>query len=82
MTEDVGFLPWAAQLEIDAACASPGYFIGYCTGMMEILKMREDYKKLKGEKFSLSEFHEQLLRVGSMPIQLMRDGLWLEENQH
>lgn len=82
MTEEVGFLPWAAQLEIDAACASPGYFIGYFTGMMEILKMREDYKKLKGEKFSLSEFHEQLLRVGSMPIQLMRDGLWLEENQH
>jgi uncharacterized protein (DUF885 family) len=77
MTEGVGFLPWAAQLEIDAACAAPGYFIGYFTGMMEILKMREEYKKMKGEQFTLSDFHEKLLKVGSMPIPLMREGLFL-----
>ncbi|MFM8914330.1 MAG: DUF885 domain-containing protein [Flammeovirgaceae bacterium] len=82
MTEGVGFLPWAAQLEIDAACASPGYFIGYFTGMMEILRMREDFKKLKSDQFSLSQFHEQLLKVGSMPIQLMREGLWLHSQPH
>lgn len=78
MTEGVGFLPWAAQLEIDASCASPGYFIGYFTGMMEILKMREEYKKMKGEQFTVSDFHEKLLKVGSMPIPLMREGLFLE----
>ncbi len=81
MTEGVGFLPWAAQLEIDAACASPGYFIGYFTGMMEILKIREDYKKVRGNQFSLSEFHERLLKVGSMPIRLMREGLWLQTSK-
>lgn len=76
MTEGVGFLPWASQLEIDASCASPGYFIGYFTGMMEILRMREDYKKLKGKDFTLSEFHERLLKIGSMPIVLMREALF------
>lgn len=76
MTEGVGFLPWASQLEIDASCASPGYFIGYFTGMMEILRMREDYKKLKGENFNISEFHERLLKIGSMPIVLMREALF------
>lgn len=76
MTEQVGFLPWASQLEIDSSCASPGYFIGYFTGMMEILKMREDYKKLKGEQFTLADFHEQLLKIGSMPIVLMRECLF------
>jgi len=78
MTDEVGFLRWASQLEIDASCASPGYFIGYFTGMMEILKMRDDYKKLKAENFTLSEFHEKLLKAGSMPIPLMRLSLFKE----
>jgi uncharacterized protein (DUF885 family) len=75
MTEKVGFLAWASQLEIDSSCASPGYFIGYFTGMMEILRMREDYRKKMGDDFTLSDFHEKLLKIGSMPISLMRDGL-------
>lgn len=76
MTERVGFLRWAAQLEVDACCASPGYFIGYFTGMMEILRMREDYRKAKGDAFTLSDFHENLLKGGSMPTSLMREALF------
>jgi len=76
MTERVGFLRWAAQLEVDACCASPGYFIGYFTGMMEILRMREDYRKAKGDAFILSDFHENLLKGGSMPTSLMREALF------
>jgi len=79
MTDKVGFLRWASQLEVDACSASPGYFIGYFTGMMEILKMREDYKKMKGDAFTLSEFHERLLKAGSMPTSLMREALFLEK---
>lgn len=79
MTDRVGFLRWAAQLEVDACCASPGYFIGYFTGMMEILRMREDYRKLKGDRFTLSDFHEQLLKIGSMPTSLMREALLKKE---
>lgn len=79
MTDKVGFLRWASQLEVDACTASPGYFIGYFTGMMEILRMREDYKKMKGEAFTLSEFHERLLKAGSMPTSLMREALFNQE---
>lgn len=78
MTDKVGFLRWASQLEVDACCAAPGYFIGYFTGMMEILRMREDYKKFKGDAFTLSEFHERLLKAGSMPTSLMREALFLQ----
>ncbi|HEY5823928.1 MAG TPA: DUF885 domain-containing protein, partial [Cyclobacteriaceae bacterium] len=77
MTEKVGFLRWAAQLEIDSATASPGYFIGYFTGMMEILKMREEYKTKMGDKFSLSDFHERLLKIGNMPPSLMSEALMM-----
>ena len=72
MTDRVGFLEWAAQLEVDAATASPGYFIGYYTGMSEILKIREEYRKQKGSDFTLSDFHERLLKAGNMPPALMR----------
>lgn len=76
MVDQVGFLPWAAQLEVDAATASPGYFIGYYTGMAEILKLREDFKRVRGESFSLRDFHERLLKAGNMPPALMRKALF------
>ena len=75
MTDKVGFLRWAAQLEIDSSSSRPGYFIGYFIGMTEILKMREDYKKIKGDQFNISEFHERLLKIGNMPPSLMKEAL-------
>ena len=76
MTDKVGFLRWAAQLEIDSSSSRPGYFIGYFMGMIEILEMREDYKKMKGENYNISDFHEKLLKIGNMPPSLMREVLF------
>ena len=78
MTNRVGFLRWASQLEIDASSARPGYFIGYFVGMTEILKMREKYKARSGDQFTLSDFHEKLLKIGSMPPKLMARSLFPE----
>ena len=77
MTDKVGFLRWAAQLEIDSSTARPGYFIGYFMGMSEILKMRDEYKQKMGDQFSLGSFHEKLLKTGNMPPALMREALFL-----
>lgn len=76
MTNRVGFLRWASQLEVDASAARPGYFIGYFIGMTEILKMRELYKAKVGDQFTLSDFHERLLKIGNMPPKLMRESLF------
>ena len=76
MTDKVGFLRWAAQLEIDSSSSRPGYFIGYFIGMTEILKMREEFKKLMGESYDISDFHEKLLKVGNMPPSLMKESLF------
>jgi uncharacterized protein (DUF885 family) len=78
MTDEVGFLPWAAQLEIDSATERPGYVIGYYMGMSEILRIRERYKKKMGEAFSLGDFHEKLLKIGNMPPKLMEESLFTE----
>jgi uncharacterized protein (DUF885 family) len=44
-------------------------------GASEIMKMREEVKKLRGADFTLSDFHERLLKIGNMPPSLMREGL-------
>ena len=75
MTDRVGFLRWAAESEVDSALARPGYFIGYFMGMSEILKMRDEYRRARGPAFSLKEFHDRLLRIGSMPPALVREVL-------
>jgi uncharacterized protein (DUF885 family) len=75
LSDDVGFLRWAAQLEVDGSAQRPIYRLGYFLGMSEILKMREEYRERRGEDFTLSDFHERLLKVGNMPPSLMREGL-------
>ena len=75
MTDRVGFLRWAAEDEVDSALARPGYFIGYFMGMSEILKLRDDYRRARGSAFTLKEFHDRLLQIGSMPPALMREVL-------
>ena len=51
----------------------PTYPMSYIMGKMEILKLRDDYKKLKGRAFNLKKFHDQLLSYGTIPIQMVRE---------
>jgi uncharacterized protein (DUF885 family) len=75
LVERVGFQRWAAELEVDYAAEHPGYQLGYFMGYSGIVKMREEFKQARGGKFTLSDFHERLLKVGCMPPSLMREGL-------
>jgi uncharacterized protein (DUF885 family) len=75
MTDRVGFLKWAAEDEVDSAIARPGYFIGYFMGLSEILKMRDEYHHKVGAAFTLRDFHDRLLKIGSLPPALVREEL-------
>jgi uncharacterized protein (DUF885 family) len=50
----------------------PGYLF-YTIGKLEILKLREDYKKQEGANFSLKKFHDELLNHGSPQLYLLRE---------
>jgi uncharacterized protein (DUF885 family) len=50
-------------------------YLYYTVGKLEILKLREDYRKQEGAKFSLRRFHDQMLRHGTPPVRLLRE--WL-----
>ncbi|MGC2745544.1 MAG: DUF885 domain-containing protein [Candidatus Angelobacter sp.] len=47
-------------------------YLYYTLGKLEILKLREDYKKKVGADFSLEKFHNEVLKQGFPPIKLLR----------
>jgi uncharacterized protein (DUF885 family) len=55
-------------------------FLYYTLGKLEILKLRDDYRKQEGSKFSLQQFHDEMLRHGAPPIRLLRQVL-LKDNR-
>lgn len=47
-------------------------YLYYTLGKLEIYKLRADYQKAKGSRFSLREFHDQFVKQGGLPIKLIR----------
>jgi uncharacterized protein (DUF885 family) len=47
-------------------------YLYYTLGKLEILKLRDDYKKKMGAGFTLEKFHNELLQQGFPPIKLIR----------
>jgi uncharacterized protein (DUF885 family) len=45
----------------------------YMMGKMEILKLRDDFKKLRGKAFNLKKFHDQLLSYGTIPVRMVKE---------
>jgi len=48
-------------------------YLYYTLGKLEILKLREDYRRQQGAQFSLPAFHNEMLRHGAPPIRLLRE---------
>ena len=47
----------------------------YTLGKLEILKLRADYKMMRGSAFTLQEFHDRFMREGTPPIKIVRKAL-------
>jgi uncharacterized protein (DUF885 family) len=67
------FEPFPALREVERGTANPTYLY-YALGRMQILKLREDYRRhleARGEVFVLKDFHDRFLRLG-LPVSLAR----------
>ena len=60
-----------AEREAKRGTSDPTYLV-YTLGKLEIMKLRDDFKKVKGTNFKLEQFHEEFLRQGYPPIKLIR----------
>jgi len=57
--------------ETKRGTSDPTYLV-YTLGKLEIMKLRDDYKKMRGDKFSLEEFHDSFMKQGFPPIKVIR----------
>jgi len=64
--------PSTAQVEVNRYTMTPTQPLSYMIGQMEILKLREEYKKLRGNSYKLKDFHDTILTCGSSPIRIIR----------
>lgn len=60
-----------ALVETKRGTSDPTYLY-YTLGKLEILKLREDYRKMRGPSFNLQEFHDSFLKQGFPPIKIVR----------
>jgi uncharacterized protein (DUF885 family) len=63
-----------AEVETKRGTSDPTYLV-YTLGKLEILKLREDYKKMRGPSFNLEEFHDSFMKQGFPPIKIVRRAL-------
>ncbi len=62
------------ERETKRGTSNPTYLY-YTLGKLEIMKLREDYKKMRGSAFTLEEFHDRFMREGNPPIKIVRKAL-------
>jgi uncharacterized protein (DUF885 family) len=66
--EEAGVPHTDAVIEIDRYIAMPGQALAYMVGMIEIERAREAAAAKAGAHFSLKEFHDRILGLGSLPL--------------
>ena len=60
-----------ATAEIERYMAIPGQALSYKIGALKIRELREKYEKQLGNKFKLSAFHDEFLKDGGMPLDVL-----------
>jgi hypothetical protein len=61
-----------AQRESWRVAVDPGV-ISYTLGQLEIMRLREDYRKVRAAEFTLKDFHDNLLKHGAPPVKTVRE---------
>jgi uncharacterized protein (DUF885 family) len=60
-----------ATAEIERYMVWPGQALCYKIGQLKIRELREKYSKQLGDKFKLSDFHDEFLKDGCMPLNIL-----------
>ena len=69
-----------ARSEAMRGTFDPGY-LNYTLGKLQILKLRDDYKRQEGANFSLQKFHDEMTDHGMPPIRLLRETMLKDKSK-
>jgi len=73
LMKEAGMSKEGAVAEVRRYTLTPGYPLSYLLGKHLILKLRDDIKKMMGERFSEKFFHDTIAANGELPIALLRE---------
>ncbi|AUC83231.1 DUF885 family protein [Lacinutrix sp. Bg11-31] len=69
--------------EIERYMANPGQALSYKIGQLKIRELRAKAEKTLGSKFSIAQFHNQVLESGCVPLALLETKIdnWIEASK-
>jgi uncharacterized protein (DUF885 family) len=69
--------------EVDRYIAWPGQALGYKVGQLKILELRELAQKELGAKFDIRDFHDVVLRNGTIPLDTLETQVreWIAQSR-
>jgi uncharacterized protein (DUF885 family) len=70
--EERGFRDKQVALEEARRGAFNPTYLYYTLGKLEIYKLRSDYQRARGSRYSLEQFHDDFVKQGAIPIPLVR----------
>lgn len=73
----------SAEKSIQRYVVMPGQATAYKVGMLKILELRKKAKELLGEKFDIRHFHDQVLKNGPLPLNILEKQIaaWVENSK-
>ena len=83
MRDTLGDSEEVARSAVERYMVWPGQALGYKIGSMKIAELRKRAETALGAKFSLPQFHEVVLRDGTMPLALLEAKVdrWIEKTR-
>ena len=75
--------PAEAEAEVERYAVWPGQALGYKVGMLEIQRLRAVAEKALGERFDVRGFHDEVLKDGGVPLQVLQVKVqrWVDRQQ-
>ncbi|MBI2755915.1 MAG: DUF885 domain-containing protein [Chloroflexi bacterium] len=73
--DNVGLTELETLNEVDRYIIWPGQALSYKTGQREIEALRRETQTALGERFDLSDFHDEVLRHGPVPLSTLRQAV-------
>lgn len=83
MMENEAIDEQGATAEIERYMALPGQALSYKIGALKIRELRDKYTKQMGDNFKLSQFHDEFLKDGCMPLEVAERKMdaWVKSKQ-
>lgn len=72
MIKQADMSPADAALEVERSMAMPGQALSARAGQWQLEKLREQASQALGERFDLAAFHAEVLRDGSLPMDILQ----------